>query len=160
MFSFRKRKKYVDASPFLRRIIDRTTATGALLNDCREQNRYSRTLPVVLAPWRDGAPDMNNVAFGITKDISDSGMSLVTTLDFHSDIVFAFLLDTAITDRILCFRGEPKRSLKVVQGISEYGLYVAEMLNEHHSGVLEPFSSLIEVEKTKRSANSAEIVNH
>ena len=77
MFSFTKNRKTVDMAAYLRRICDITTPNHLGMGDeGRSENRYNRTMPVLICPWRDEQAVVEKTLYGLTSDISDRGISL------------------------------------------------------------------------------------
>jgi hypothetical protein len=60
----------------LRRICDLTSPNLPRLDDCRGEGRQNRSIPVLVTPWQDGVPVVEETTTALTKDISDSGVSL------------------------------------------------------------------------------------
>lgn len=75
--SFFVRKKQIDASPKLRRIMDMTVPNRPVSNETRGDNRYNRSLPALVCPWDGRAPKVDEHTVGIVQDLSDRGMSVL-----------------------------------------------------------------------------------
>jgi hypothetical protein len=79
MFSFLNRKKRLDAAPHIRRLIELTASNRPMAgHELRCENRYSRSLPILLTPMKDNLPILNESFAGVTQEFSDSGLSLIT----------------------------------------------------------------------------------
>jgi hypothetical protein len=80
MWGLRKRPRLDEVRRILWRVIDLSTphllslASGG---GSRSSHRYNRTLPVLFVPCPHRLPDIEGAMSGITKDISDAGMSLI-----------------------------------------------------------------------------------
>jgi hypothetical protein len=80
MFSFLSKKKRLDATPHIRRLIDLTAPNRPTFieNEQRSENRYCRSLPILLSPMTDNLPILNASFAGVSQEISDSGLRLIT----------------------------------------------------------------------------------
>src|SRR5262245_32106562 len=94
MFSFRARRQHAEIAAYLRRICDRSVPNKGLPGrHARLENRYNRTLPVLLWPWSDGrvAGDCLTAA---TKDVNEHGLGLILTTPITSrELVICLLSD-------------------------------------------------------------------
>lgn len=77
MFSFDTRKRLCEVRDFVRRLVDLTTPAPPDSGEFRAEERSNRALPVLLTPWEDGQPAVDESTYAITKDLSDRGLSLV-----------------------------------------------------------------------------------
>ena len=129
--------------PYMRRIIDLTTPDRMRPNEKRISNRYNRALPVVIAPWHNGQADLNHVSLAITKEISESGMSILTTTQLpFVESVFSILVDSEIASDIWFFQGTVMRE-SVAFGFGEYGIRINEFLNDSPNVDLEHLKKMI-----------------
>lgn len=104
LFSTRTKQGMTDAIPYMRRMLDLTTPTLLRANESRQESRYVRGLPVALYPWIDGKPVPSVLAFGFTKDLSDGGLSVLTTTELNStEVVYTILVDTDVTSELWYF---------------------------------------------------------
>ncbi len=71
------RKKQIDASPKLRRIMDMTVPNRPVSNETRGDNRYNRSLPALVCPWDGRSPRVDAHVVGVVQDLSDGGMSVL-----------------------------------------------------------------------------------
>ena len=108
IFSFLEtRKKTVDLSPYMRRICDFSVPNRChAIEQPRSENRYNRTLPVLLCPWDEGRPLAEQAMFAITKDISDRGVSVVTAGPIEGAFAVAFALPASEANEPWFFLGE------------------------------------------------------
>lgn len=61
-------------------------------------NRQNQTLPVLLTPWENGKPLIEESTMAITKDISDQGVSLILNQPFRDEqVVIGFWPSTTHT---------------------------------------------------------------
>jgi hypothetical protein len=59
------------------RLINQSTPNvGAPHSDPRDGNRYNRSLPVMIVPWVDATPSVDETFFAVTKDLSARGLSI------------------------------------------------------------------------------------
>lgn len=143
LFSTRTKKGMTDAIPYMRRIVDLTTPTLLRANESRQENRYVRGLPVALCPWVDGKPDPSVLALGFTKDLSDGGLSVLTTTELDSDeVVYSILVDTDVTSELWYFHASILRR-NTAFGFLEYGMKTNGFLNENFRFELADLDSLL-----------------
>ena len=76
MLWFGRERKRIELQVTIRRIVD-LTMSDLTVRANRVEERYGRTLPVLLAPWEHDAPLVDQARFVVTKDISDHGMALI-----------------------------------------------------------------------------------
>ena len=132
MFSFRKRKVVVDATPHMRRIIDLTTPNLLVQDEERHDRRYNRALAACICPWENGKADHQSMTLGITKDVSDLGVCVLTTTPLGDhDLALAFLVETNAVGELSFFRATIQRE-RILVGFIEYGLSLSEYLNDNH----------------------------
>src|SRR5437773_7913954 len=86
MFLFSKRRRSLEVIPQrIRRILDKTVETSIGDDEPRRRSRrYTRFMPALLAPWRDGGPIADVVCFALTRNISDTGVGLILPKPFES----------------------------------------------------------------------------
>ena len=153
VFSFLTRKKVVDASPHIRRIIDLTTPEYLRTEESRYARRYSRALAMTMWPWVKGRPDEQSVMLGITKDISDSGVCVLSTCRIDCEqVVFTFLVESEEFTDLAFFLGIVARKTRR-SGFREYGLRVTEFLNDGYR------NQLLALESQIRSEHDGELRN-
>jgi hypothetical protein len=141
LFSKREKQEMSDAATFMRRIVDLTTPHLLRPNENRNENRYNRGLPVAFCPWVGGRPDTSVLALGFTKDLSDSGLSILTTTEIKSeDVVYTIIVDPEITSGFWFFHATIVRRWNAF-GFLEYGMRTNGYLNENYRAEL---SELIE----------------
>ena len=132
MFSFKARRKKQDISLFMRRIIDLTSPNRPRADDSRHDMRYNRSIPVICCPWRKNKPDTTQLTVGITKDLTDSGMGIITTCDLQAEeIVVMVELPQSDTNEPWIFRGEVRQITDMPGGCSLYGVELMELLNSN-----------------------------
>lgn len=130
MFSFTRRKKLVDASPYMRRIIDLTSPNRPVANDERSEARYNRTIPVVMCP-SDASDDLSRLVMGVTTDLSDSGLGVL----YHDapiegeTLMFSFVIPTDDID-VRCFIANIETHESKF-GFMRLGLSMAQELKTH-----------------------------
>ncbi len=130
MFSFTARRKKQDVSLFMRRIIDLTSPNRPRADDGRHDLRYNRSIPVVCCPWRKNRPDTSQVTVGITKDLTDVGMGVITTCDLEADKIAVMIeLDNSDAPEPWMFVGEVRQKTNLPGGCSLYGIELVRLLN-------------------------------
>jgi len=87
-FFWKKKSSSTIVQQRIRRLLDQTVHF-AYVNDepRRRTSRTIRILPALLAPWKDGQPLVEAACFGITQNLSDTGVALILTAPFEHDEV-------------------------------------------------------------------------
>ena len=142
MFSFLRENK-IDATPYMRRIIDLTTPNLQAPNEAREKRRYNRALATCLCPWSDGSLDIKKISIGITKDLSDNGVCVLTTSRFGSaEVLLTFLVECEFKHGLSFFLATIEREHRL-GGFVEYGLSISEYLNDNHHRDIKKIKGMI-----------------
>ena len=138
MFSFRSRKQQIDIAAYMRRICDSTTPNNGMAPHLdRTENRYNRTVPVLIWPWADGGIDGEAVT-GVTKDITDHGMGLIVTKQLtHRELCVCILSDESAEATPWFFRAKLIRGKSIGAGYWAFGVKVEEFLNKDDSHAVE-----------------------
>ena len=126
MYSFESNKDHVDVQGFVQRIANASTPNFPTPgSQVRVQNRYNRTLPVVLLPWEDERPIVDAPIFAITKDISDVGMALVLPAPLTDGcLACGFWLDSAAY-----VVGEVRQCVAFGGGFWQIGIEMTKLIN-------------------------------
>jgi hypothetical protein len=85
MFSFTKRRKQTEVREYLQRLLNRTTPVVAQPDE-RAEDRYSRSIAVIVVPWTDG-PVLRESTFALVHNLSDRGAGIVTDQNRQVDQV-------------------------------------------------------------------------
>jgi hypothetical protein len=86
MFSFGTRRKEGEVRRLLRQLVDLTSPNmPPLEGEFRSEGRSNRALPVLLAPWEQDKPVVEESTYAITKDFSERGLSLILPQPFRAD---------------------------------------------------------------------------
>lgn len=137
-FSKANEKKALEAGPYLRRILDLTTPSRMRADEMRETNRYERGLPVAFCEWHRGRPIVDAIQLGLTRDISDRGVSILTTSKLNYDeAVFTILVDEEVSKELWFFHANIVRKCSYF-GFVELGLKINEYLNDDYRIQLQP----------------------
>jgi hypothetical protein len=132
------RKKVVDLSPYIRRICDLTLPNSLSAGEQgRVENRYNRTLPILVAPWKAARPDVERVFFATTRDLSDTGLSLVCTQSISGDVVVGFWLPQDGWSDPWFFLGSVLRSHPLGGGFWAAGIHLSEWANANYRARLQ-----------------------
>ncbi len=145
MFSFSPRKRRVDIESCMRRICDRTTPNYPLpvSNQHRQEQRYNRTIPVLLGPWRDHRVALDECTWGVTKDICDRGVGVVLNQPFRAEsAVIGFWLPPDIMSEPWFFLGETQGLGQIGGGFWLLGIELVELANHHHQDKFEALRPL------------------
>jgi hypothetical protein len=82
---FDTQKRLNEVRCFVRRLVDLTSPNlPPLEGESRLDDRSNRVVPAVVSPWEHGRPIVNEVTYGLTKDLSDRGLSVVLHQPFRS----------------------------------------------------------------------------
>jgi hypothetical protein len=124
---FDQRKRRLEVCRRLRRIVDATAPnTIPEDQDDRRYKRYSRTVPVLIASWREGKPCPEQTWLGLTKDFSDLGLSVL-------------LPDALVTEEVICAlrldqplfaRGKVAWQTVFGAGFWQVGIHLSELVSE------------------------------
>ena len=133
VFSFLERKKSVDLSPYMRRICDLSVPNRCgLTRQARTEDRYNRTITVLVCPWNSGRPVSEQAAFATTKDISDRGVSVVTPEPIEGEFVVAFASPESEECEPWHFLGQAKRSASLGGGFWVTGIEFSEFASANY----------------------------
>lgn len=140
-----QRKKVVDLSGYVRRICDLTIPNRPFDGDQgRVDDRYNRTLPVLIAPWSHDRPHHEQCLFATTRDLSDGGTSVVTAESLSGDVVVGFWLPNDDWTEPWFFLGDVARSTALGGGFWVTGIGFTEFANTEHRPILGPMMRLAE----------------
>jgi hypothetical protein len=133
MFSFTRRKKAIDLNPYMRRLCDLTAPNIATLEQDRIENRYNRTLPVLLCPWIDEGPVVEQCTVVLTRDLSDRGVGLVVSdCPQTQRVVVAFWLSRQEMKEPWFFLGETHHAAPLGGGFWSLGVKLTEYANDDY----------------------------
>ena len=136
MFNFRKQKGLVDASLQVRYLVDLTTPNLPTVESGRMSRRYNRTMEAVLAPWQNGKPEMERVGIGITADLCDNGIGILTSTvmdaEAQEDWVVGFWLRDLEMELPWYFHCRVRNHSGQIGKLKKYGLEIIEFLNSAH----------------------------
>jgi hypothetical protein len=137
-------KKIVEAYPYLRRLCDLTTPNVSCSDEYgRSENRYNRTIPVLLCPWTNDAPLIDQAAIVLTKDIADGGLGLVVPhAHWSGNVALGFWLNEAVMSEPWFFLGAVQRSASFGGGYWCLGVELKEFANPEHGEALAPLHEL------------------
>jgi len=142
MFSFQSTKKSINLQGYIRRICNGTTPnnTHASENeDGRSENRYNRTIPVLLCPWEVTEPRLEKLTTALTKDLCDRGVGLTLPHPFAADeIALGFNLGEPVMQEPWFFRAKLHRNTPLGGGFWLIGAELTEFLNDNYRYELEP----------------------
>lgn len=126
MFSFDTRKRLVAIRGFVRQLMDTTSPNRPPLEgEFRAENRSSRALPILLAPWENLQPIVDESTYAVTKDFSDHGLSLVLHQPFKSDqVVVVLWLEHAYFGL-----GEVRQNVPLGGGFWQVGIELTDVVN-------------------------------
>ena len=138
--SFLARKKRIDLGAKVRRLMDLTIAIDSASTELRNDDRYKRTLPVLITPWRGDETTNLDSHIGITRDMCDSGVRVFFLREPQDgDFILSFVLRRE-RDVLECFHflAEVRNTSRFAPDIYTVGLMFKEHLEEYQvvAGVL------------------------
>jgi hypothetical protein len=119
MLLFTKRKMAAEIARHVRRICDLTVAYEfrSVSHRRRRSRRYQRCIPVLVAPWHDGRPVVEEAQFAVTHSLCDQGMAAVLTKPFETaELCIGFWLTAADPQSQPCFFLGTRRHLIPIGG--------------------------------------------
>ena len=134
MFSFEDRNRQLEVHSVLRRVMDESSPNRPPEEgDSRWEDRSCRTIPVVLAPYDDGRPIVDEATIALTKDISSQGMALVLTHPFRAGQVVVGIRQE---DHLECLLGEIRQNAPLGAGFWQIGIELIEhLMPTEHPGL-------------------------
>ena len=95
---FERRKRQIEVCKRIRRIVDRTSPSVLPLDgELRSCKRYNRSIPLLVAEWSGGRSHAEEAVYGVTKDFSDVGLSLLLPELLEADhVICGLLLENAV----------------------------------------------------------------
>jgi hypothetical protein len=126
MFSFDTRKRLCEVQSFVRQLVDLTTpGLPPDGGEFRTEGRSNRALPVLVTPWEDGQPVVDESTYAITKDFSDRGLSVVLQQPFKSvQVVVGLWLESPRFSL-----AEVRQNASLGGGFWQLGLELTQLLN-------------------------------
>jgi hypothetical protein len=124
MILFHKRKNTNEVQRLIRRAMD-VSAPKMVLEDCEERadSRVMRAMPVILAPWEDDRPKIDEHTIALTKDLSSLGLAVVLPQPFRAEEVVIGLL---IEDQPFYVRAWVRHNVPLGGGFWQLGLELAQ----------------------------------
>ena len=134
------RKKRIELEAKVRRLMDLSIARESATTEARVHDRFKRTLPVLITPWRGDETTNLDSHIGITRDMSDSGVRVFFLREPPGvDLILSFVLKRE-TDVLECFHfiAEVRNTSRFAPDIYTVGLMFKEHLEEYQvvAGVL------------------------
>ena len=145
MFSFTASKKTINVQGYIRKICDCTTPNNTHSpNITRTENRYNRTIPVVLCPWINDKPVMEHASIVLTKDMCDRGVGIILQRPLNDDeVAIGFNIGEPSMQEPWFFRAKVQRNYAIGGGFWLAGLELEELLNDvyrHELGPIWPWA--------------------
>jgi hypothetical protein len=126
------RKKRIEAGAKIRRFMDLSIARDSVVKEARADDRYKRTHPVLITPWRGDETTNLDSHIGITLDMSDNGVQVFFLREpQEGDFILSFVLRRE-RDALECFHflAEVRNSNRFAPDIYTVGLLLKEHLEE------------------------------
>ena len=120
------RKKQLDASPKLRRIMDMTMPNRPVCDDSRSDSRYNRSLPALVIPMDGDVPVLSEGSIGIIQNLSDRGLNVLLDSPTQSKrYLVSLVLENDDTTEVFHFNCEVRNENKFAGTMASVGLLVA-----------------------------------
>lgn len=159
MFSRKKQERQRDAQQLLNQIAQMTDPElTPVCQESRQQIRRSRVLPVLLTPWENGGPVVDDSVYALTKDVSEQGMALVLQSPYRIKTAVIGLVtpsaDNPGADIEPSFMlGEARQNVPLGGGYWQLGLELTELVLVDEHPRLEPLLLLAKVVSKVTCAN-------
>jgi hypothetical protein len=134
MFSFNRRKQQIRLRSFFGRLIDLTSPNlSPVQGEARADDRYNRTVPVLVTPWENGGLVIDESVNGLTKDISDQGLAVTLQRAVQwKEVVIGFWLPSsphvAASSGPTFALGEVRQKFHLGGGYWQLGISVTRLL--------------------------------
>jgi hypothetical protein len=133
MLSLFQRNRVAEVAPHIRRICDLTIPNKPTPNCHRSEERYNRSLPVIVCPWRDGWPVTNELTVAMTKDLSEQGIGLIRDAPMTTEeVVIGFWLEVDDAAEPSYFRATTQSNQRLGGGYWLVGVALEEYMNRDH----------------------------
>ncbi|TWU12729.1 hypothetical protein CA54_15540 [Symmachiella macrocystis] len=83
----------IELQNYLQRLTDATDPQPANIVELRIEERLSRTLPTLVAPWGENGPAIDQAMFVVTKNLSATGVSLISQTGIETENLLMVLLN-------------------------------------------------------------------
>ncbi len=147
VFSFGARRRTMEVQRRMRRIADRTVPNhphDPNVSD-RSEDRYNRSIPLLICPWENGAPRREDHCYALTVDLSDTGAGLVMYKPYDGDeVVLAFWIPAIDMEEPWYFLGRVQRNQPLGGGFWTLGVTLHEFANDEHRAALQSLVPLVE----------------
>lgn len=126
MFFFAKRRKLAQVQQLIGRLIDRSTPNLRKdLKDLRCEQRYNRSLPVLIVPMIEGKPKVQFTGFGVTQNISNKGVALLSQQPIKTEEALVGFWQDGACDFVLA---DIRHRSTVEGGYWQIGLELSEVV--------------------------------
>jgi hypothetical protein len=140
VFFLKGRRARVELENYLSRVAEVTHPDGASDEENqRSESRISRIFPVLIAPWEDNGPVIGQFTYGLSRDISSHGMSIVLTRPFRKincEVVVGMWptneLLTAVSTPPGFILGEVRQEVEMGAAFYRLGVMFKELVDEQH----------------------------
>jgi hypothetical protein len=137
VFFLKGRKTRVELENYLSHISDITNPQGGSEEQKRKESRVSRIFPVLLAPWENDGPVMTQCTYGLTRDLSGHGVSVVIQRPFRkSEVVVGVWptneMLTAGSSQPGFILGEVRQEFEIGAAYYHLGILLKELVSAEH----------------------------
>jgi len=158
MFFWRRRPHEFELRSLLNRVAG-TLGMGQQSSDNRDEDRCNSTVPVLVAPWTNGRPDLDEATTALTRNFSDRGVALVMHQPLRVDEVVLGLILFGDTPNSLdgeprFARGRVRQNVSLGGGYWQIGLELLELLDKQRYREISPLIPLTERLKPNRAAEA------
>jgi len=137
MFSFQRDKNRVELQAHMRRVADLTSPNLIpIKGGIRSEERFNRSLPVLVAPYENGKVSIEGGAFALSKDLCDHGVSVISCQSCpETDVVVGMWLYTPHIDKDdvepFFFLGRVRQCAELGAGYWQIGIELKEVVKSH-----------------------------
>ena len=144
MLFLKKRRQTIDLAPYMRRIIDLTTPNlPSQGNVGRTENRYNRSIPVLVTGWTEKGDVTKPVTFGVTKDLTDKGISVILFGELElSHVMVGFWLSAQHAETPLFCLGHCLRQQAIGGGFNLWAIELYEFATETYASKIQKIMPL------------------
>jgi len=125
--------------PYLRRICSETAPIVSRQADgqSRRENRFYRTVPVLVCAWDKGKPKTDQVIWSVTKNISTHGLGLIVDQHVETEtLLVGFWMSRQDPSQPWFFLGANQYSTSIGGGFYSLGIELSEFVNGKHRAEL------------------------
>ena len=129
--------KSQDLDAFVDRLRRQRTQDPHNRPERRREVRHDCMVPLMLCPWRDGEPIVDESRFAVARNVSAGGMGVLLTRPIADERLVIGVRSDSDPTQPWFFLGETRHVTSMGSGCSVLGISVGEFLNETHPDLLD-----------------------